>query len=99
MRIISKKALREFWQQDSSARNRLKAWFNRVQDEEWSNPQEVLNTYPTASSVGDGRFVFRLGNDYRLVTYIAFDYYTVYIKWVGSHDEYDDIDVTEVDEY
>ena len=99
MRIIAKKTLKEFWKKNSSARKRLKAWFNKVQDEEWSKPQDVLDCYGTASAIGDGRIVFRFGNDYRLVTYIAFDYYTVYIKWVGTHEEYDEIDATEVDDY
>lgn len=98
MRIIAKSSLREFWENDSTARKRLKAWYNTVRKESWDEPLDVEKRYPNGSAIEDSRFVFRLGG-YRLVTHIAYEYHTVYIKWVGSHDDYDDINATEVDDY
>lgn len=70
----------------------------RILSPSLETPADVVETFPKASAIGDGRMVFRFDN-YRLITYIAFEYHTIYIKWLGTHDEYDDIDPSEVDAF
>ena len=97
MRIISKKRLREFWERHPSAAAALRAWFREVVQADWDMPARVKERYRSASIVGDNRVVFNIkGNDYRLVVKINYRYRTVYVRFVGTHAEYDAIDVEEV---
>ena len=96
MRIIARKALREFWMSNPDAEDPLLAWFREVEKEDWSNPGQVKEKYRNASFVGD-RVVFNIkGNDYRLVVKINYPRRIVYVRFVGTHKEYDEIDVKEV---
>jgi mRNA interferase HigB len=97
MRIIAKKALREFWLRHPNAEEPLLAWYREVEQEDWDTPAKVKAKYRSASIAGDSRVVFNIkGNDYRLVVRINYAYRVVYIRFVGTHAEYDRIDVTEV---
>jgi mRNA interferase HigB len=97
MRIIAKKALREFWLRHPNAEEPLLAWYREVEHEDWDTPAKVKAKYRSASIVGDNRVVFNIkGNDYRLVARINYAYRVVYIRFVGTHAEYDRIDVEEV---
>ncbi len=97
MRIIAKKTLREFWELHPDAKEPLLAWYREVQQEDWDRPAKVKEKYRSASIVGDNRVVFNIkGNDYRLVVKINYPYRIVYIRFVGTHAEYDRIDVEEV---
>ncbi len=97
MRIIAKKRLREFWEEYPDAEEPLLAWYREVQQEDWDTPAKVKQTYGNASIVADNRVVFNIkGNDYRLVVKINYAHRVVYIRFVGTHAEYDDIDVEEV---
>ncbi|MGI8785218.1 MAG: type II toxin-antitoxin system HigB family toxin [Acidobacteriota bacterium] len=97
MRIISKRTLREFWERYPDAEEQLLAWYREVEDEDWDNPAKLKAKYRNASIVGDSRAVFNIkGNDYRLVVKINYPYRVVYIRFVGTHAEYDRIDVKEV---
>ena len=96
MRIIAKKALREFWMAYPDAEDPLLAWFREVEKEDWSNPAQVKEKYRSASFVGD-RVVFNIkGNDYRLVVKINYPRRIVYVRFVGTHKQYDEIYVKEV---
>jgi mRNA interferase HigB len=96
MRIIARKALREFWMSNPAAEDPLLAWFREVEKEDWSNPAQVKEKYRSASFVGD-RVVFNIkGNDYRLVVKINYPHRVVYVRFVGTHKDYDEIDVKEV---
>ena len=96
MRIVAKKTLREFWVRYPDAEDPLLAWFREVEKEDWSNPAQVKEKYRSASFVGN-RVVFNIkGNDYRLVVKINYPYRVVYVRFVGTHKEYDEIDVKEV---
>lgn len=96
MRIIAKRALREFWSRYPDAEEPLLAWYREVEKEDWSKPSEIKDKYRNASFVGD-RVVFNIkGNDYRLVVRINYPYRVVYVRFVGTHKEYDQIDVKEV---
>lgn len=97
MRIISKRRLREFWERHPSAASGLRAWFREVERADWDMPARVKERYRSASIVGDNRVVFNIkGSDYRLVVKINYRHRTVYVRFVGTHAEYDSIDVEEV---
>src|SRR6195256_5160380 len=97
MRIIAKGTLREFWELHQDAEEPLLAWYREVQKEDWDTPAKVKAKYRTASVIGDNRVVFNIkGNDYRLVVKINYPYRVVYIRFVGTHAEYDGIDAEEV---
>jgi len=97
MRIIAKRALREFWEQYPDAEEALLAWYREVEKEDWDTPAKVKEKYRSASVIGDNRVVFNIkGNDYRLVVKINYAYRVVYIRFVGTHAEYDEIDAEEV---
>lgn len=87
--------LREFWERPGrgDAKNALLAWYHAVQGEDWSTPADVRAFDGRASFVGE-RVVFNIrGNRYRLVVFIAYQVRTIFVKWIGTHAEYDRIDV------
>jgi mRNA interferase HigB len=97
MRVIAKKILREFWVQHPDAEEPLLSWYREVEHEDWATPANVKLRYPNASIVGDNRVVFNIkGNAYRLVVKINYPYRVVYIRFVGTHADYDRINVAEV---
>ena len=99
MRIISRKALRRFWERPNhrDAEQPLKAWFREVAHADWATPAEVKAAYRSASIVGNSRVIFNIaGNKYRLVVRVNYGYRIVYIRFVGTHAEYDAIDAEEV---
>jgi len=97
MRIIAKRPLREFWERHANAKGPLLAWYNEVQKEDWDTPAKVKKKYRSASIVGGNRVVFNIkGNSYRLVARINYAARIVYVRFVGTHAEYDRIDVKEV---
>jgi mRNA interferase HigB len=99
MRIISRRALRQFWERRPYADSEqpLRAWFREASRADWKNPAEVKRAYRSASIVGKDRVVFNIaGNKYRLVVRINYAYRVVYVRFVGTHRQYDQIDVKEV---
>ena len=93
MRIIAKKTLQEYWEKEPGARVALQAWHAEAKNAEWSSPADVKAHYATASILKDGRVVFNIGgNKYRLVVWINYPFFTIYIRFVGTHEEYDEID-------
>jgi mRNA interferase HigB len=97
MRIIAKGTLRDFWGLFPDAEESLLAWYREVEKEDWDTPAKVKAKYGNASIVGDNRVVFNIkGNDYRLVVKINYEYRVVYVRFVGTHDEYDETNVEEV---
>jgi mRNA interferase HigB len=97
MRIIAKGTLRDFWGLFPDAEESLLAWYREVEKEDWDTPAKVKAKYRNASIVGDNRVVFNIkGNDYRLVVKINYEYRVVYVRFVGTHANYDKINVEEV---
>lgn len=97
MRIIAKKILREFWQKHPDCEQQLKAWFQETSQAEWKNTKEIKREYPSASFLLDNRVVFNIkGNHYRLVVRINYGYQMVWIRFIGTHSEYDKIDATKI---
>ncbi|HYK44589.1 MAG TPA: type II toxin-antitoxin system HigB family toxin [Parafilimonas sp.] len=97
MRVIAKKILREFWEKYPDCKQQLKAWFQETGKAEWRNPKDIKKEYPSASILLDNRVVFNIkGNHYRLVVKINYDYQMVWIKFIGTHADYDKIDATKI---
>ena len=97
MRIIAKKALREFWERHADAEQALKAWYHDAKNAEWKRPADIRQTYVTASILANNRVVFNIrGNTYRLIVAINYDFGIVYIRFVGTHTEYDHIDAESI---
>ncbi len=97
MRVIAKKRLREFWERHPAAREPLLAWFREVKGEDWDTPAAVKAKYRQAGIVGGSRVVFNVkGNDYRLVVKIHYAHRVVYVRFVGTHAEYDAVNIEEV---
>jgi len=94
LRVIAKKILREFWEKHNDCEQQLKAWFQEASKAKWTTPNEIKSEYTSASIVGNDRFVFNIkGNAYRLIVKINFDYQMVLIRFIGTHAEYDKINV------
>jgi mRNA interferase HigB len=92
MRIVTYKRILEFSKIHSDAENPLNYWYHTVKAKEWSNLNEIKQTFNNVDYVGNNRFVFNIkGNDYRLVAIISFNAKKVYIRFIGTHPEYDKI--------
>jgi mRNA interferase HigB len=103
MRVISRRTLRSFveglagHEDHTAVKAALDAWFDEVKKAKWRNSTGVRRRYATASIISADRIVFNIkGNDYRLVVAVDFDRSVVWIKWIGTHREYDKIDVKKV---
>ena len=97
MRIISKRTLRAFWIRYPDAEEPLSAWYREVEKADWEKPAQVKERYRSASFVKGNRVVFNIkGNTYRLIVKINYEYRVVYVRFVGTHAEYDKIDAKEV---
>lgn len=95
--VISKKILREFWIKHSDCQQSLKSWFQETSNAVWNSPKELKTDYPTASFLMDNRVVFNIkGNKYRLIVKINYDYHMLWIRFIGTHSEYDKIDATKI---
>lgn len=99
MNVISKHALKDFWTTHPQVKSRVEAWYQDVENVKWKQPADVTDRYPNASAIADSRVVFRFGSNYRLIVHIDYTFECVYIKWWGTHDEYDEIDATTVENY
>jgi mRNA interferase HigB len=97
VRIISKKILREFWEHHEDSTQQLKSWFRETSVANWKSPAQIKKAYPSASILADNRVVFNIkGNTYRLVVRINYEYSMVWIRFIGTHAEYDKIDSTKI---
>jgi len=89
--------LRDFWERHPDAEQPLKAWFQAAQAADWTSPADVKANYRTASFLDDNRACFNIaGNKYRLIVKINYPYRVVYIRFVGTHAQYDKIDANTV---
>lgn len=97
MRIISRKVLHVFWGRYPDAEQPLKAWFKLAQQADWSTPAEVKTDYGNASLLQQQRVCFNIaGNKYRLIVRINYPYRVIYIRFIGTHSEYDKIDANSI---
>ena len=99
MRVIAKRTLREHWQKPGrrDSEQSLKAWHAEAEAADWSLPTDVKKQFATASILKAGRVVFNIaGNKYRLVVKISYEFKVVYIRFIGTHREYDRIDAERI---
>lgn len=97
VRVIAKKILREFWGKHSDCEQPLKAWYQEAVKGTWKNLNELKNDYPSASILEDNRVCFNIkGNHYRLIVKINFNYQMMWIRFIGTHAEYDKIDANNI---
>lgn len=97
MRVIAKRTLRLFWEQHPAAKGPIEAWHAEVLKATWKTPQDVKGQFGSASILKEGRVVFNIGgNKYRLVVAIDYTRQASFVKFVGTHKEYDAIDAQTV---
>ncbi|WP_322996084.1 type II toxin-antitoxin system HigB family toxin [Castellaniella sp.] len=98
MRVIAVTTLRKFWESHPSAEQALKAWFDEAIQAKWMQPADAKAQYRSASVLKNRRVVFNIkGNDYRLIVAIAYKLGIVYIKFIGTHAQYDKVDAETVE--
>lgn len=97
MRIIAKKILRDFWKKHGDVEQSLKSWYHETRKSEWKSPADVKKNYPGASIIADNRVVFNIkGNNYRLVVKVNYDFKLLWIRFIGTHKEYDKINAEKI---
>ena len=95
MRIIARRIIEEFEVDHPDAITSLETWFKLSKGKKWSRPADIKNDQATASNLANNRVVFNIkGNDYRLVVAVDYQRFIFFIKFLGTHDEYDKIDAT-----
>lgn len=97
VRVIARRTLRDFWAKHPDAAEPLRAWFREVQQARWAGPADIKQRYASASFLARDRVVFNIkGNSFRLIVAVKYPSQIVFIKFVGTHAEYDRIDADKV---
>lgn len=100
MRIIALSTLKKFWEESPAfgdSREPTLAWYRHALKADWGSPANVKADFATASILKDGRVVFNIaGNKYRIVVWINYPYRVVYIRFIGTHAQYDAVDAQTV---
>ena len=99
MRIIARRTIREFWEDATYDDNEqpLKSWYVIAKSADWASPQDVKDQFGNASFIGGNRVVFNIaGNKYRLIVKFNYHYRIGYIRFIGTHAQYDAVDVETV---
>ncbi|QOW09507.1 type II toxin-antitoxin system HigB family toxin [Kaistella flava (ex Peng et al. 2021)] len=96
-RIIAKRTLKEFWEEHPDAEQYLKTWFDIVKTNSWKSPKDVKQNFANASILKNNRVVFNIkGNSYRLVVKFNYEREWAFIRFIGTHSEYDKVDANEI---
>ena len=97
MRIISHRTLVLFYTQHADAKTVIEEWFHKTQRADWDSFADVKKTFNSVDAVGNQRYVFNIkGNNYRLIAIIKFKIKMVYIRFIGTHQDCDNINCTEI---
>jgi len=99
MRVISKKTLKDFYEQNlyADSKESLESWHREAIKANWQSPNDIKQQYRHASIVGNNRVVFNIhGNKYRLIVKINYPAQVVYIRFIGTHEQYDKINASEI---
>jgi mRNA interferase HigB len=92
MRITARSTLREFWEIHAEAEPALRAWIDDVAQADWQSPADIKSIYANASIIANNRVIFNIqGNKYRLIVHVRYDISIVFIRFIGTHREYDDV--------
>lgn len=97
MRVLAKRILREFWEKHPDTEEQLKSWYQETINGNWPNPNFVKDEFPNSRLIPNNRVIFKIrGNHYRLVVRVNYKYQMVYVRFIGTHKEYDVIDPTKI---
>ena len=97
MRVIAKKILREFWEKHNDAEDQLKTWFKEASKANWKTPTDIKKEYARASILKQSRVVFNIcGNKYRLIVEINYVRQWIFIRFIGTHTDYDKINAEKI---
>ena|ERR1017187_6954520 len=97
MRVIAKKTLRTFWEKHNDCAEQLKTWYKEAVEAAWHSPSAISKEYPSASILQDNRIVFNIkGNKYRLIVKFNYKYGWAWIRFIGTHAEYDKINANKI---
>ena len=97
MRVFNRSTVKAFTDAHADTRQALFAWFAEVEKARWSGPADIKTRYPAASFVNDDRVVFNIkGNRCRVIVAIKYEFFAVYIRFIGTHAEYDAIDAATI---
>jgi len=97
MRVIAKRTLREFWERHADVKPQLQAWLENAERAAWNTPRDIQDIYGVDAVLPGNRAVFNIkGNNYRLVVQIHYNTGIVYIRFIGTHAEYDRIDALRI---
>lgn len=92
MHLVTRKKLKQFWKKHPDVEGPLTAWAKEAENAEWGAPNDIKVRYPSADPIGDNRVVFNIkGKKYRLIVKIHYNTKVVYIRFVGTHAEYNNI--------
>ncbi len=96
-RIFAKRTLREYWEKHSDSEQYLKTWYDTAMSSDWETPNDIKQTYVNASILKDGRIIFNIkGNSYRLIVKFNFEKQWAFIRFIGTHTEYNKIDANTI---
>lgn len=96
-RIFAKSTLREYWENHPYTEQYLKTWYDTAMSSDWKTPNNIKQTYANASILMESRIVFNIeGNSYRLVVKLNFEKQWIFIRFIGTHPEYDKIDANTI---
>jgi mRNA interferase HigB len=91
-RMIAKSTLRNFWEKHANSEDYLKTWYDTARNANWKSPRDIKKTYASASILSNNRVVFNIkGNHYRLIVKFNYDRQWAFIRFIGTHAEYDKI--------
>jgi len=97
VRILSRRTLRKFWNKHSDSKDQLQTWYRDTEKSTWKNINELKIEYPNASILKDNKIVFNIkGNKYRLIVKMNFEYQISWVRFLGTHAEYDKIKANEL---
>lgn len=97
MRVVAKRILREFWEKQTDSEDQLKTWYREAAKAFWTSPANIKSEYPKASILKSGRVVFNIcGNKYRLIVQINYLRQWVFIRFIGTHKDYDNINADKI---
>jgi len=97
LRVIAKRTLRDFWIKHADSEQQLTSWYRETEKAEWNSINELKTEYPNASILKDNRIAFNIkGNNYRLIVKFNFEFQICWIRFIGTHAEYDKINANKI---
>ena len=97
VRVIAKKILRDFWTKHKDCEHQLKSWYHEAELADWKSPKEIKKEFAPASFLQNNRVVFNIkGNNYRLIVRVNYDYGIIWIRFMGTHQQYDKVDANTI---